>query len=54
MRDRTNLITDFGSREKRSRHLEQQQNLTPKSILNIWYECRGLHLLGAPIHVFQD
>jgi hypothetical protein len=30
------------------------QDLTPESILEeIWYGSRGLHLLGAPIHVFK-
>jgi hypothetical protein len=30
------------------------QDLTPESILEeIWYGSRGLHLIGAPIYVFQ-
>jgi hypothetical protein len=40
--------------KKRNGHLEQHQNLTPKSILGkIWYNSWGLHLIGAPIHVFK-
>jgi hypothetical protein len=32
----------------------EKQGLTPESILGeIWYESRGLHLIGAPIRVFK-
>jgi hypothetical protein len=47
--DKINLIPDLGSRDKRI----GVRGLTPKSILEIWYGSRGLHLIGAPIHVFS-
>jgi hypothetical protein len=44
----------FPNQEERSQHLEKWQNLTPESVLEIWYRSRGLHLFGAPIRIFNS
>jgi hypothetical protein len=42
------------SDQERSRHLKYRQSLTPESIIGeIWYESRGLHLLGTSICIFK-